>query len=134
MSQYVTDTHALIWHLFHTRKLSPKVQNVFEKADIGEHQIVIPAITLVEIVYLAERGRIAADAVQQVLRLLQDESDNYVVAPLDMGVAIALQQIDRATIPEMPDRIIAATALHLGLPLLTRDHKIRAETSIVTVW
>jgi predicted nucleic acid-binding protein len=26
---------------------------------------------------------------------------------------------DRATVPEMPDRIIAATALHLGCPLVT---------------
>ncbi len=33
----------------------------------------------------------------------------------------------------MPDRIIAATALHLGLPLVTRDHRIRA-SSVTTIW
>jgi predicted nucleic acid-binding protein len=33
----------------------------------------------------------------------------------------------------MPDRIIAATALHLGLPLVTRDARIVA-SGINTVW
>jgi predicted nucleic acid-binding protein len=33
----------------------------------------------------------------------------------------------------MPDRIIAATALSLGLPLVTRDGKIRA-SNVITIW
>ncbi|MEO1686025.1 MAG: VapC toxin family PIN domain ribonuclease, partial [Cyanobacteria bacterium J06631_12] len=33
-----------------------------------------------------------------------------------------------------PDRIIAATALHLGLPLIIKDHKIAMETAITTIW
>jgi predicted nucleic acid-binding protein len=42
----------------------------------------------------------------------------------------------------MPDRIIAATALHLNLPLVTRDspeatlrdRKIQAAHSVITIW
>lgn len=33
----------------------------------------------------------------------------------------------------MSDRIIAATTMHLGLPLVTRDQKIRA-ANVETVW
>ena len=33
----------------------------------------------------------------------------------------------------MPDRIIAATALHLGVPVISRDGKIRAST-VATIW
>jgi predicted nucleic acid-binding protein len=33
----------------------------------------------------------------------------------------------------MPDRIIAATAFHLGLPLVTRDAQIRS-ANITTIW
>ncbi len=33
----------------------------------------------------------------------------------------------------MPDRIIAATALHLGLPLVTRDRRLQAAI-IQTIW
>jgi predicted nucleic acid-binding protein len=29
---------------------------------------------------------------------------------------------------------IAATALHLNLPLVSRDRKIQAERAIVTIW
>jgi len=34
--------------------------------------------------------------------------------------------LPRDLVPEMPDRIIAATALHLGLPLVTRDRRLQA--------
>jgi predicted nucleic acid-binding protein len=37
-------------------------------------------------------------------------------------------------VPDMPDRIIAATALSLSLPLVTRDAKIQAVTTIQTIW
>jgi predicted nucleic acid-binding protein len=33
----------------------------------------------------------------------------------------------------MPDRIIAATALNLGLPLVTRDRRLQA-AGIQTIW
>jgi predicted nucleic acid-binding protein len=33
----------------------------------------------------------------------------------------------------MPDRIIAATALHLGVPVITRDRKIRA-SNLKSIW
>jgi predicted nucleic acid-binding protein len=54
--------------------------------------------------------------------------------PIDLAISIAIREIDRDTVPDMPDRIIAATALHLNLPLVTRDRKIRAEGAIVTIW
>ncbi len=34
----------------------------------------------------------------------------------------------------MPDRIIAATAFSLGIPLVTRGLRIQALTTIVTIW
>jgi predicted nucleic acid-binding protein len=33
----------------------------------------------------------------------------------------------------MPDRIIAATALRLGLPLISRDHRIQL-SEVSTIW
>lgn len=37
-------------------------------------------------------------------------------------------------VPDMPDRIIAATALHLNLPLLSRDRQIASLPGIIVVW
>ena len=56
-----------------------------------------------------------------------------VLAPLDLGVARAMQGIPRDIVPDMPDRIIAATAQYLNLPLVTRDAALRA-TSLTTIW
>ena len=134
MSQWVTDTHALLRHLYGVPQLSPRARDVFDRADAGEHTIVIPAIALVEVVYLSEKGKIASDAVQRVVGLLGSGSDNYLVAPLDLGVVLALERIDRDAVPDMPDRVIAATALHLNLPLLSRDPKIASLNRIVVVW
>jgi predicted nucleic acid-binding protein len=55
------------------------------------------------------------------------------VAALDRDVAGALSDVPRDAVPDMPDRIIAATAVTLGLPLVTRDGKI-AQSGVQTVW
>ncbi len=44
-----------------------------------------------------------------------------------------MMAIPRDQVPDMPDRIIAATAAHLGVPLISRDGKIRA-SSVTTIW
>lgn len=134
MSKWVTDTHALLWHLYDADRLSSRAREVFAQTDAGEHEIIIPAIVLVEIVYLAEKGRIDAHAVRRVIALLRSGADNYAIAPLDLDIAAALARVDRAQVPEMPDRIITATALHLGLPLLTRDTQIAGYGRVTTVW
>ena len=134
MKRWVTDTHALIWHLYNAKRLSPKVSRIFAKVDSGEGQIIIPAIVLVEIIYLAEKERINVKAVNRVIKLLRSGVDNYVIAPLDLDTAAALQQVDRTIVPEMPDRIITATALHLKLPLLTRDSEIVKFDRVMAVW
>jgi hypothetical protein len=70
MSQYVTDTHALCWHLTGDPKLSAKAKKIFQEADSGVHQILIPSIVLIEMVYLAEKGRISDSSLNQVLELI----------------------------------------------------------------
>jgi len=52
--------------------------------------------------------------------------------PLDMAVVRAMSDFDPAAVPELPDRIIAATARALGLPLLTMDPLI-GESGLVKV-
>jgi predicted nucleic acid-binding protein len=57
----------------------------------------------------------------------------YELAPLDAGAAAAVEPIDRNLVPDMPDRIIAATALSLRTVLISRDRKIRS-SQIHTIW
>lgn len=134
MSAYVTDTHALIWHLTADAQLSAVCREIFEAADRGEGTIWIPAIVLVETVYLAEKARFPSALVTQMLNLVDPPSAGYTVAPLDAGVVRSLAAIDRSDVPDMPDRIVAATALKLGVPLLTRDRKIRLALGPQAIW
>ena len=134
MSKWVTDTHAILWHLYVPANLSQRVKAIFDGADQGNHEILVPSITLVEVTYLSEKGRISQKAFRQIMSLLTNPSDNYTIAPLNRGVAVALPKVGRNIVPDMPDRIIAATALHLKLLLLTRDRKIQSAPNVTTVW
>jgi PIN domain nuclease of toxin-antitoxin system len=56
-----------------------------------------------------------------------------VLAPLDRTVVDALELVSRAEVPDLPDRIVAATAVALRVPLISRDRKIRA-SQVHTIW
>lgn len=53
---------------------------------------------------------------------------------LDREVSDRVIEVARVLVPDMPDRIIAATALHLDLPLITSDSDIRKLTNIKSIW
>jgi PIN domain nuclease of toxin-antitoxin system len=134
MSQYVTDTHALCWHLTEDSKLSAKAKKIFQEADSGVHQILIPSIVLIEMVYLAEKGRISDSSLNQVLELIDIIGGSYDETPINKDTVKALKNIPRADVPDMPDRIITATAYQLDLPLITKDEKIKNSRVVSVVW
>lgn len=122
----VLDTHAIIWYLLQSPELSPTALNFIRNALRSQSRMYISAISIIEIVYLTERGRVLPHALPLLHSFLSNPSAGLVVAPVDTGVAGALQGIPRNLVPDMPDRIIAATAVHLGLPLLTCDKQIQS--------
>ncbi len=133
MSGLVVDTHALIWYLTASPRLSRTALTGMEDTIAAGDPVYVPAICLVEITYLIEKGRLPpVTAVRIAERLSQPES-GLVVAPLDRDVADQVGKISREQIPDMPDRIIAATASLLGLPLVTKDGRIRSG-AIATLW
>jgi PIN domain nuclease of toxin-antitoxin system len=84
-------------------------------------------------VYLAEKGRIPPTAVRDLTRELLDPQYPLHELPVDALVAQEMTSIGRADVPDMPDRIIAATGLRYGVPVISRDGKIRA-SKIQTIW
>jgi PIN domain nuclease of toxin-antitoxin system len=130
----VADTHAIIWYLVEPERLSQVALDALERAIAAGSPVYVSAISLIEICYLIEKRRIASDLLQRILAVLNEPDPSLIVVPIDLAISIAVQNIDRDTVPDMPDRIIAATALHLNLPLVTRDRKIQASQSIVTIW
>jgi PIN domain nuclease of toxin-antitoxin system len=130
----VADTHTIIWYLVEPDRLSQVALDALEREIASGEPVYISAISLIEICYLIERGRIAKDLLIRILEVVKEPNPSLVVVPIDLEIAVAIKNIDRDTVPDMPDRIIAATALHLTFPLVTRDRKIQASRSITTIW
>ena len=130
----VADTHTIIWYLRSPEKLSTNALTSLDNALNNGESIFISAISLVEMNYLVEKNRIPTGSLEQLLQLIDDPLVNLFVVPLDTPVARAFTQIPREIVPEMGDRIIASTSLYLGLPLVTKDHKIRNLSNIQTIW
>lgn len=129
----VADTHAVIWYLFGDPRLSTPAKQVFEEAASGGNTIGLSSITLAEIVYLAEKGRIPASTFERIIAELNRTDGVLVELPVDRNIITALATIDRSNIPDLPDRLIAATAVWAGAPLITRDAKIQA-SGLTTIW
>jgi len=87
----------------------------------------------VEVVYLVERRRLAANAFETLLKEVRRQNPIFATVPADLHIAEALRRVPRSEVPDMPDRIIAATALHLGLPLVTKDRRLQS-VGIQTIW
>jgi predicted nucleic acid-binding protein len=44
-----------------------------------------------------------------------------------------MRRVSRAEVPDMPDRVVAATGVYFGVPVISRDKRIRA-ANLKTVW
>ena len=132
MKRYVTDTQCLLWHMAQDRHLPKAAKSVFAASETGRVQILVPSMVLVETVFLLQRQRIKQATLDQLLQLSEDPAASICVVPLDMNVVQAVADFGPASVPELADRIIAATARALGLPLLTTDPAI-AKSGLVEV-
>ena len=128
-SELVTDTIGLVLRI-ERRQLSEKVKSIFDSVESGNTIVYIPAIVFAEILYLSEKQRIhtSIDRVEDYLK----QYPNYKEYSLNFAVIRSTAEI--TDIPELHDRLIAATARHLDRELITNDSIIQASAFVKTVW
>ncbi len=129
----IADTHAIIWFLADEPRLSQSARNFMDAAAHSGKLIGISSITLVEIIYLLERNRFPATMLERLVEVLSGPDSPFEEIPVDLNVALAMRKVSSKQIPDLPDRIIAATALHHQVPLISRDAKIQA-SDLETLW
>ena len=126
---YVADTHPLVWYFTEDSNLSEKALEVFE-GTIKEGIIIVPAVVLAEIMFIAKKGKITLTFEETLNKI--EEYENFYIAPLDIEI---LKVADRIEIDmEMHDKLIVATAIYFDSALITRDKKIREAWICPTIW
>jgi PIN domain nuclease of toxin-antitoxin system len=129
----VADTHVAQWHLLDGSSLSRRADAyLMETAATGD-KIAVSSISLIEVVYLVDKRRIPLSAYHELVSALADPSHLFVEVAVSAEIAEAMRRVPRDEVPDMPDRIVAATGLHLGVPVISRDGRIRA-ARLTTIW
>ena len=128
-----TDTHALIWYgNRQLKKLGPRARRVFEDAEAGRATIYVPVQGLIELSEAVRNGRaeLPTGFREWVTQLFAGPT----FFPAELTHEIVLWAEELYSIPERGDRLIAATAAHLGFPLITRDPEIARAAGVEVVW
>lgn len=127
MRTYIVDTHALAWYLDDDPRLGAQAEAVLDNADV---RIIIPAIVLAEIKYLAHKGRLA-QTLDDVLRVIGSDP-RCTIYPIDLSV------VSKAPLGlDIHDSLIVGTALvqrEVIAGILTRDETITSSKLVPTLW
>jgi len=116
----LVDTHTLIWMVEEAPRLGVQTAEALNKAGRG-NRIAVSAITPWEIALLVSKGRLrlGADVMQWIREALT--KPGVQLAPLEPEIAVASTRLPFEMHPDPADRILVATARHLGATLVTAD-------------
>src|SRR5688572_29851016 len=132
-NKFVLDTHALIWYMEGNSRLGNSAKAVM---DDPTSNMVLPIIGLAEAIDTVDKCRTTISSVKILLNRIK--RDNRIqIYPLTM--AVLKQSLSAGAVPEMHDRLIVSTALHLQsignkVSLLTKDNAIIASALVPVVW
>ncbi|HBF12854.1 MAG TPA: VapC toxin family PIN domain ribonuclease [Deltaproteobacteria bacterium] len=128
----VLDTHTLLWWIDASAPLPVKATKIIKQA-IQKKSLYISAMSFWEIAMLHKKGRLALSLeihtwVEKVLLL----PSLHIIDPTPSILINSLQL--QGLSPDPADRIIVATALKLGFPLVTKDQAITSSGVVKTIW
>ena len=123
------DTHIFVWWMNHQPSLSKSQLKAIEVTT----EIAVSAISLWEIAKLAENGRLALSI--PVLDWIQAALSypTLRLIPLSPEIIVQSTQLPGLFHKDPADQLIVATAMQLGIPLLTKDSKILNYHHIKTI-
>ncbi|MBK8829745.1 MAG: type II toxin-antitoxin system VapC family toxin [Saprospiraceae bacterium] len=131
-SPVVVDTHIVIWDRLAPDKLSEKARKAITDAD-SKHNLVISEISFWEIAMLIKKRRIVPEL--PFLEMMTDilDSRHYVIQGITPEIALLATEMSIDT-KDPADKLIAATSIVLGLPLISADQFMRNSTEVRTIW
>jgi PIN domain nuclease of toxin-antitoxin system len=125
------DTHVLVWMASDPKRLSKKARAAIRR-ERKKTGVAIAAITLWELAWLAENGRIQVTG--SVESFVRETASRVIVAPITPEIAAFAVQLPSSFPKDPADRLIAATAMVEGAALVTADEGIRQAKVVQTIW
>jgi PIN domain nuclease of toxin-antitoxin system len=133
--KYILDTHALVWFVEGNKRLSESAKEIIAAAD---SQMVLPLIALAEAAVIIERGRTTIPDVSKFLNHVYLDT-RIEIFPLTLDVFERSLTPEGLRIPELHDRFIVSTGLHLQdlgdtVEIITKDQAITNAGVLSTIW
>ena len=125
------DTHALLWMASDPKRLSKRAHEAIHTARQGPG-IAVATITLWEIAWLAHHRRIVV--IGSVESFVRETVARVILRPATPEIAALAVRLPDPFPKDPSDRLIAATAMVEGAPLVTADLRIRQSRVVETVW
>ncbi len=129
----MTDTHPVIWYAQRqVRKLGKNAREAFAAYESGAASLHVPVPVMIETWFLVRHGKLPVETTwTQWWRQLRNPQ--MVLEPLQGDDVVSAADL-RWRHQDVYDRLIAATALRLGLPLVTADAEITDWGGVPIVW
>ncbi len=126
------DTHVVVWLAFDQSQLSKNAKEAINDARRSGEGLAISDMTLLELAMLSNKGRIRLNI--SLESFLREVEARFIVLPINGRACVRMLGLPAAYPKDPADRIIGATALVEGLPLLTADREIRRSRALHTIW
>jgi PIN domain nuclease of toxin-antitoxin system len=129
----VLDTHTWIWWVASPEQLSEQARQEIDQA-MERQEIYISSISAWEVSLLVRKGKLELTIPVEDWIARSEALPFVEFVPLDNRIALRSNQLAGEIHDDPADRIIIATALTLGAPLISKDTKIRAYPHLKTIW
>jgi PIN domain nuclease of toxin-antitoxin system len=129
----VADTHIIVWNALEPHKISKPARYALEQAN-DSSGIIICDITLWEIAMLMKKKRLDPGTDYITFMQLIMSANNYVLKGISPDIAILSVSLPAEINQDPADRIITATSITMGFPLITADINLQKSSSVQTVW
>jgi PIN domain nuclease of toxin-antitoxin system len=126
------DTHVVLWLALEPARISRKAAAVIEETRHRGEGLAISDMTLLEIAMIESKRRIQLSASLETF--LTEVESRFVALPISGRICVRAMGLSAAYPKDPADRIIGATALVEGIPLVTADSDIRGSKALRTIW